>query len=473
MNLEGKNVAVLGLGVEGLALCDFLFDKVGKLTVCDQNSRAGLITKAEPDIAEKIEKILNDPKIDKKLGASYLDNLSKFDIVFRSPGIYFLDPKLIKAKAKGTTISSQMKLFFELCPCQIVGVTGTKGKGTTASLIYEILMANLKSKVSDLKTKVYLAGNIGKPAIDLIPKLKKDDIVILELSNFQLADLDRSPCVAVVTNLGVDHLDYHQNVAEYLATKENIVRYQGENDLAILNFNSTFGQDFIKKTKSRKKYFAADNLYVDCAIIEDEENDVVVLEPQKKNVQICRSDEIELVGRHNLENIAAATLVADTLGVPAETITDTVKSFIGLPYRLQFVDEIDGIKYINDSFATNPSPTIAAIKSLREDKVLILGGSTKGADFTELAEEIVKKNVVATVLIGQEADRIKTALEKVNFRGLVVSGGDTMKEIVETARKKAKSGDVVIFSPACASFDMFKNYKVRGEEFKRAVLGLN
>ncbi len=481
MELEGKRVAILGLGIEGAALLEFLKNRAGSVAIHDKDSAEKILDKVEGELKEQIQNILVDESITKVFGKEYLDNLEKYDIIFRSPAVYFNDPALIKAKAHGVAISSQMKLFFALCPCPIIGVTGTKGKGTTSSLIFSILENNAKFLISNSKSnpksqipnpKIYLAGNIGKPAISLISELKKNDTVILELSNFQLADLDRSPHVAVVTNLGVDHLDYHKDVAEYRAAKKNIVLWQGRDDFAVLNHKSTFSPATVKSLRSQIEYFSSDNSYVDCAVLDEYGISKVILDPQDRNLEICKISDLNIIGRHNLENVAAAALVADILHVPVEVIREAVKRFTGLPHRLELVVEINKVKYINDSFATNPDPTMAAINSFDQDKIVILGGSSKGADFSGLAEMIVSANVKSVILIGVEAPKIKAALKLVDYHGRIVNGGNSIESIVNKAMVEAKKGDVVIFSPACASFDMFKNYKERGEKFKEAVLKL-
>lgn len=503
----------MGLGIEGVALIEFLRGKVAGLTVCDKSMAEVILDRAEPDLTEKIKLILADTAIEKIFGEKYLDGLEQFDIVFRSPAVYFADPALLKAKAKGVVVLSQMKLFFALCPCPIIGVTGTKGKGTTASLILEILRKKSEIRMSKsernpniqipnskeiswraqddksfiinndptLSTEncvlstvnsVYLAGNIGKPAITLVPALKKDDVIILELSNFQLADLDQSPHIAVVTNLGVDHLDYHKDEAEYRAAKKNIVLWQGSDDFAVLNHNSTFNLSTLTKSRGQIKYFARDNSLVDCAVVDENGISKVILDPQGRNIEICEINDLNIVGRHNLDNVAAAAIVADILDVPAEIIRQAVKRFVGLPHRLELIAEINKVRYINDSFATSPDPTMAAINSFSEDKILILGGSSKGADFTVLAETIAGSAVKGVILIGVEGPRIKKALKTADFRGHIISGSQTMAEIVRKASAETRRGDVVIFSPACASFDLFKNYKERGEKFKEEVLKL-
>lgn len=464
-DFTNKNVAVIGLGIEGVALCQFLVDRASKITIRDKNTATQILEKCPSDLREEIEKILNNKHFTFILGEEYLDCLTDHDIVFRSPSVYFDDPALVTAKNNGVIVSSQIKLFFELCPCPIIGVTGTKGKGTTASLILEILKLQAKSKV-------YLAGNIGTPAITLIPNLRKDDVVILELSNFQLADLDKSPHIAVVTNIGIDHLDYHKTILEYQMTKTNIVKYQEEGDFAVLNKNSTFDKDNLEKIKSKILYFSRSDRGADAIVEEKDGIDSVILNSEGSYKKVCDTTEIRLIGLHNLENIAAAAIVGNIMNVPFEIIQQAVKSFAGLPHRLELVAEIDGVQYIDDSFATNPGPTIAAVKSLKEPKILILGGSEKGADFGELADLISRNNVKAVVVIGVEGERIKQALLDVGFNGKIQAGGKNITEIVAVARSLSSFGDVVLLSPACASFDMFKNYKERGEQFKATVLSL-
>jgi UDP-N-acetylmuramoylalanine--D-glutamate ligase len=472
--LKDKKIAVLGLGIEGLALYDFLRDKVASLAVLDQRDKEELVTKVEPENLGAIKRLLEDDKIIKYLGPEYLSHLEEFKVIFRSPGISCFNPKIVEAKKSGVEISSQIKLFFANSPAKIIGVTGTKGKGTTASLIYQIFNYDFSKLERNPKNrKIYLAGNIGCPAITFLDKLKPEDLVVLELSSFQLMDLDVSPNVSVVTNLLSEHLDYHDNISEYVEAKYNIISHQKEGDLAILNYDSTFESGFLESIKSQIQYFGKSSNGKLKAFLRKIKNNSteVVLKLEREEV-VCRDDEIQLVGQHNLENIAAAALATRNFGVPIEKIRKAVKEFRGLPHRLEFVRELYGVWYIDDSFGTNPGPTIAAIRSFSQNKILILGGSSKGADFGEMAEEITKGGVKAVVLIGSEAPKIKDALLKVKYQGQIVDGGTTMREIVQNARSRAIAGDVIILSPACASFGLFKNYKDRGEQFKRAVLDL-
>jgi UDP-N-acetylmuramoylalanine--D-glutamate ligase len=472
INFKGKRIAILGLGIEGSALADFLVNKAKSIEIFDQKTEDELLKNAEGQLAKDIKKVLQNSKIKTNLN-HYLESLDikNFDIIFRSPSVYFNHPKLLEAKSAGAKVSSQIKLFMELCPAKVIGVTGTKGKGTTASLIYEMLKAD--TKIASHRS-IYLSGNIGNAAISLISKIKKNDIVILELSNFQLADMDQSPEIAVVTNLNIDHLDYHKTAEEYFEAKFNILKFQTKDDVAILNLESTFKQ--IDNAKAQKIFFSSaskDSKRPEAIVVE---NDKKLYEVQIKNdgqwQKICDESEILLVGKHNLENIAAAALAARIIGADLIPIQKAAKKFKGLPYRLQLIREFKGIKFINDSFATNPGPTIAAINSFRNDKVLILGGSSKNADFNLLAKTIQATNVKAVILIGVEGPRIKEALLVSGYKGKLIEAENDIRQIVKKSYEVAKLDDVVLFSPACASFDMFRSYKDRGEKFTKAVMSL-
>ena len=475
----------MGLGIEGVALSAFLVNKCESVTLLDQKEEDDLRKNQDlPGISE----ILDNPTFSKIFGKEYLFNLKRFDVIFRSPGIPYLSPEIQEAKANGVEISSQIKLFFELCPASIIGVTGTKGKGTTASLIYDILKKKTpKESLWDQKSgninKVFFAGNIGHPAISLIDEISEVDTAILELSSFQLQDLNLSPHIAVITNISIDHLDYHKDENEYHEAKESIVKFQNKNDFAVINQDYLTSFEFASLTSGKTYYFSGENSVDEGAFIrklqnpnaklrtKEDQNDVyeVVLRIDDKEEIICGSDEIKLVGRHNLENVAAASITSMLAGASIDEIRDGVKNFDPLPHRLEFVREINGVKIYNDSFATNPDPTMAAINSFSSEKILILGGSSKGANFDELAEKIVHGNVAGVVLIGDEAKKIKNSLEKYNFPGEIVCANHDFKKAIFESLRIAKPGSIIIFSPACASFDMFKNYKDRGNKFKEMI----
>ena len=486
--LKNKKIAILGLGIEGIALAEFLCEKVKEITILDQTSEEKILNRLTGKELVKAKRILSCNKNKKQFGLKCFDDLSKFDIIFRSPGISYLNPKIQEALKNNIEVTSQIKLFFGLCPAKIIGVTGTKGKGTTASLISEILKENSKLETrnskqiqnsndeiskqnSDFSREVYLAGNIGYPAITLIDKVKEDDIVILELSSFQLMDLEVSPHISVFTNLYEDHLDYHSDIEEYKKAKFNILKYQSEKDFAVLNFDATFSNEYINQLKSKVLYFSKTQ-EKDVVVRKNNENYEVILDPKNRNIKICDEKNIKLFGLHNLENIAAASIVTDILNVEYKKIQEVVKNFKGLPHRLEFIGEIDGVKFINDSFATNPEPTQAAIDSFSENKILILGGSSKRADFSQLANKISNTAVESVILIGDETKKINEALIKEKYSGKIIEGADNMQEIVKQAKELSHEGDIILLSPGCASFGLFKNYKDRGEQFKNNVFKL-
>lgn len=442
----GKKIAILGLGLEGGDLCQFLLKKGAKITVFDQ--------KKASELGGTYKKFKNQGIIF-KLGKDYLkDGLVGFDFLFRSPGFSRYLPQIVEAEKKGTFISSATKLFFDLCPGKIIGVTGTKGKGTTATLIYEILKENGK--------KVELAGNIGQPMLSLLSKLTKDHWVVLELSSFQLMDMNKSPHIAVVLFIASEHLDYHKSQEEYLQAKAHLVSFQKEDDFAVLNADNPTSCSFASLTRAKTFYFSrrgrVDGAYV--------KNGKIFL----FNKLVGPVDKLQLRGQHNWENVCAAITTAFLSG--AESVKKAVFSFKGLAYRLEFVKMVGGISFYNDSFSTNPEATIAAIRSFSEPLVLIAGGSEKGADYTALGREIVSSSVKTLILIGKMAPRIKEASLKAGYQGKIIYRPPSMKEIVKLAFQNAGSGGIVLLSPAAASLDMFKNYKDRGAQFKKYVQAL-
>ncbi len=413
MNYRGKKIAILGYGLEGVDAEKFLKSEGADITVLDQ-----------------------------KFDGKYLENLSSFDFIVRSPGVYRFLPEIVRAEKAGVKITSAVKLFFESCPARIIGVTGTKGKGTTSTLIYEILKADGR--------EVYLVGNIGKPYLELLPKLNSKAWVVMEMSSFQLIDMDISPNIAVVLNITLDHMDWHKSIEEYRNAKKNIVTHQKPFDFAVVNEEYDTPKGFATGLKSKVVFFS------------------------KKTLKKDFKEGLLLRGQHNLENVAAAVSVAQIVGVNEKTILSTIKNFKGLEHRLELVSEVDGRTFYNDSFATGPQPTIAAIRSFDEPETLILGGSDKGLDFDELGEEITKRvNVKNILLIGLIGPKIGEAIKRSGFGGnLEYLGKPDMKEIVRRAFEITPKGGVVVLSPAAASFDMFENYKDRGNQFKKAVLEL-
>ncbi|MGA3291971.1 MAG: UDP-N-acetylmuramoyl-L-alanine--D-glutamate ligase [Candidatus Microgenomates bacterium] len=414
MDYKNKRVAILGYGIEGQDAEKFFKSQGAKITI-----------------------------LDKKLDENYLNDLSKFDIIVRSPGVYRFLPQIVESEKSGAVITSAIKIFFDECKGKIIGVTGTKGKGTTSSLIYDILKAGGRD--------VYLSGNIGKPYLELLPKLTKDSWVVMEMSSFQLIDMDASPYIAVVLNITTDHLDWHKDREEYVNAKRNIVSHQKSDDFALLNEEYETPKSFAEVAKGKVVFFS------------------------KKKLDQEYKEGLLLRGEHNLENIAAAVETAKVVGINEDIILKTVRSFKGLEHRLELVGTVDGVTFYNDSFATGPQPTIAAINSFTEPETLILGGSDKGLDYTELGDMIAgNKNVQNIILIGFIRNLIKDALKKSNYLGEIIDlETSPMSEIVKKAKEVTPKDGVVILSPAAASFDMFKNYKDRGDQFKNAVHQLN
>lgn len=431
MRTEKKLLAIIGFAREGVAVLKFI--KTQKE-----------FKNHEIWILDKSTKVKLPRGIRGQLGENYLENLERFEYIFRTPGFPFLNPSLQKAIKNGTRVSSATKLFFDYAkkkhPAKIIGVTGTKGKGTTSTLIYKILEAAGK--------KVFLAGNIGTPALDILKKIDRKTYVILELSSFQLQDLHASPEVAVVLEIFPDHQDAHKNLKEYFAAKSNIVLHQRNADQVFF-----FGDQ--KQSKA-----------------------IGLLGLGKKNLVLPQSfnmfdpEELTLKGAHNYRNAVMATLVALSLKIPKEKIIKTVKKFTGLEHRMEFVCKAQNVAFYNDSASTNPHTTTAALKSFSGKNIaLIAGGVDKGLDYEPVFKEISslfkRHEIKSVILIGENKNKIRTAIEKVPVR---IVEAVTLEEAVAHALKDLRQthGEgVVLFSPGAASFDMFLNYADRGEKFRR------
>lgn len=460
MQLKNKKIGILGLGEENFSLINYLSHQGAKITICDKKSKE--------ELGHYFDKI-KDLSFDFRLGENYLDNLIDFDIVMRTPGLSYLNPKIQEAKTKGVLISSQTKLFFELCPCQIIGVTGTKGKGTTSTLISEIL-ENSKvnppaGEAGSQKSKVYLGGNIGNAPIGFLNDLNRDDIVVLELSSFQLQDLEKSPHISVVLDVKTDHLDVHKNREEYVEAKKNIIKYQNTSDYAVINADYETSLNFSKETSAKVYFFSRSQNLEQGVYINDKKE--IILKDEDKEFFLFNTSDVILRGEHNLENICAASLVTCLLGINPVDIRETVKSFPGLEHRLEFVGEFNGTKFYNDSFSTTPDTAIAAIKSFNEPIILIAGGSEKNANYTELGEVISNSTVKEVYTIGVTGPKIKEKITNQDIK--IIDICQNLQEVMDLIYKTAISGDVVLLSPASASFGWFVNYKDRGNQFKDLV----
>ena len=429
-------IAILGYGLQGRSAYEYWRDG-NEITVCDGNEQVVL-----PD------------DVARQLGADHLKDLDRFDLIVRSPIVY---PAAIVAAnspailEKVTTVTNE---FFKVCPTKnIIGVTGTKGKGTTSTLIARMLEADGR--------RVHLGGNIGVPPLDMLKDgIGADDWVVLELANFQLIDLKYSPAIAVCLMVAAEHLDWHADAAEYFAAKSRLFAHQTSDDIAIYFAENPVSTQIASRGDGRKiPYFTKPGALV--------KNGEITINEQR----ICPTSELKLLGQHNWQNACAAVTAVWQITQNTEALRSVLTTFSGLEHRLEMVRELDGVRYYDDSFGTAPETAMVAIKAFDEPKVLILGGSDKGADYNELAGVIAGSNIRKILLIGEQAGRIKAALGAAGVTDTVAGGGD-IGEIVATAREQAHPGDIVLLSPACASFDMFKNYKDRGEQFKRAVLAI-
>lgn len=457
MNQRSK-IAILGYGVEGNALLKYLLNHdFNNITVCDKNL----------DLPKKMP-----TGVSVRLGESYLDNLEDFEYIFRSPGIQYFHPSLQLAKNKGSIITSTTKYFIEHCPCPIIGVSGTKGKGTTSTLIFEILKKAGKD--------VYLGGNIGVPPLEFFDNLKGNSLVVLELSSFQLQDLEKSPRYAVFLNTTSDHLDYHKDVDEYMQAKEALIAHQHEDSLAIFNKDYPYVQFYENLVKGELAEVSLNSQVKNGAYLENGE---IFYAQDGKSEKIMKAKDVALIGSHNFENVLPSIVMAKKLEVKNDVIEKVISNFKGLPNRLEIVKESKNIKFVNDSFSTNPSTSMAAIDSFDEDTVLMAGGYDKGLDYSQWALKILTKpSLKAVVLMGDTQEKMYQSLKKAEEDLDEAEGSptkivkrDTFEQAFEEAKKMAfqfaeKSGSAaLVMSPATASFDMFKSYKERGEKFRELV----
>lgn len=446
--MGNMKIIIAGYGVEGISNLIYFRQKFPDAEFVVADERPADKLPAIPDVV----KLISGKNV-------FSEQLGDADLVVRTAS---LPPRNIKTNGK---IWSATNEFFDKCPAPIIGVTGTKGKGTTCSLIASILQQAGQT--------VHLVGNIGVPALDVLPKIKKTDIVVYELSSFQLWDLEKSPHIAVVLMIEPDHLNVHADFTDYLNAKKNIRRHQQLGDVCLYHPTNKYSQE-VATTPLDTGDNHGDTLDFAQRYAIADDDQVYVQDGYfcVQNRQICSTDHLRLPGAHNLENACAAMSAVTGLPITVtnEQFVAGLESFTGLPHRLKFVAEKNGVKYYDDSISTTPGSAIAALKAFTEPKILILGGSDKGADYTELAQEIARQQMRAVVVNGANASEIIEILHKNKVSCRVVQlEMATMPTVVEVAANRAQSGDVVILSPAAASFDMFKSYNDRGEQFVAAV----
>lgn len=427
------NIAIAGFDSEGRSSYCYFLAQGHQLTILDQNE--ALVV---PNGAQSV------------LGPTYLDNLDRFDLICRTAGlsprtIFAANPSLSPVK-----IITQINQFMRVCPSRnIIGVTGTKGKGTTSTLITQMLKAT--------GYDVQLAGNIGIPALDTLPSLGPESWIVLELSSFQLMDLQTSPPIGVCLMVVPEHLNWHADFAEYTTAKSQLFSHQGPGDIAIyFGLNETSTAIAASGYGQKIPYFLDPGAYV-------EGGDIMI-----GGYAICPTAEVKLLGAHNWQNACAAVTTVWQITQNIAAMRSVLTSFAGLEHRLEYVNTLNGVSYYDDSFGTTPETAIVAMQAFTAPKVIILGGSDKGADYLALANAVARNNVRRALLIGDQAARIQQALEQVGYTDFA-AGGDAMEAIVRNAQAAAQAGDVVLLSTGCASFGIFENYKDRGNQFKAAV----
>lgn len=451
---RGKKVAIIGIGVSNLPLLEYFYDLNARVTIFDSKESNQISVEA----MQKIEKY----GFEFIGGKDSLSRLKGFDIIFRSPSCMPDRPELVEAVENGAVLTSEIEMVLKLAPCKVIGVTGTEGKTTTTTLINEIV------KKSGRKT--YLGGNMGKPIFTKIRNVKPENIIILELSSFQLSDMDISPDISVVTNIYPDHLNVHKSYEEYREAKKNIFKHQSENGIVVLNYDNEFTREFAKEANGKVIFFSSKEK-LDDGFIYDKADGTIKYCKDGVRRHIMKKEDIKLRGIHNYENICAA-LAATSSIVDVDTQVKAIEEFTGVEHRLEFVRELNNVKWYNDSIGTSPASTIAGLNSFDEDIILLAGGSDKGLDYKEVGKAIARK-VRALILTGPTSEKIENATKQaLNGKSIEIYYTSNMQESVNLAKEIAKAGDVVLLSPASASFDLYKNFEDRGHQFKDCVNNL-
>lgn len=452
--IRGRRVAVIGLGVSNIPLLDYLYNKGAKVTAFDSRDI--------DDIPKNITEKITNYSMAFSFGENYLNRLHDFDVIFRSPSCLPTKPEIEAEVARGAILTTEVEMVMQMCPGLIIGVTGSDGKTTTTTLIYEILTKE--------GYNCFLGGNIGVPLFTRIEEMRPEDIIILELSSFQLMGMQISPHISVITNITPNHLNIHSSYEEYIEAKKNIFKHQSENGIVVLNYDNDITRQCAKEAVGKVRWFSGTHKLDDGFIVD---SDVIKECDDKIRKHILNTKNVNLRGRHNYENICTALAATKDL-VSMDNAIKTVSDFKGVEHRLELVREIDGVKWFNDSVSSSPTRTIAGLNSYSEDIILIAGGYDKNLDYTPLAKPILEK-VKVLILLGATSgkifDSVKAESEK-QGKNIEIYMCEDLKQTVELAKRVAKEGQVVLFSPASASFDLFKNFADRGEKFKELVNNL-
>lgn len=450
-SLKNKKVSFIGLGRSHRELLPMFASKGASVTLRDKRTR--------DQVGEEANR-LEEMGITLKLGGSYLEGLCEEDMILRTPGMNYLTPALQQARESGCAVTSEMELFFDLCPCKIYAVTGSDGKTTTTSVIAEFLKAE--------GFQVFLGGNIGFPLLPRIEQIGPDDRAVVELSSFQLISMRKSPDVSVITNVAPNHLDVHKDMNEYIDAKRNIYLHQGGLSRTVINADNEITASFLPDIRGEAMQFSRKaKPALGCYL---GENGILYMADRHNTTAVLHMDEIRIPGIHNVENYLAA--ISAVWGeVSKENIISVAKNFGGVEHRIEFVRELDGVKWYNDSIASSPTRTIAGLNSFKQKLILIAGGYDKKIPFEPLAPKIIEK-VKILILMGVTAPKIEAAVtccEGYDSKELTILHVSSMQEAVRKAREVAKDGDIVSLSPACASFDLYPDFEARGRHFKELV----
>ncbi len=461
--IKNGRITVLGIGISNRPLIDWLLMRGAKLTARDRKSYEQLMPLADELTKKGVELILGD---------EYLENIDE-DMIFRAPGIRPDLPQIKSAIEKGAVLTSEMELFFELTPAALLAITGSDGKTTTTTLTYKILEAELKKKG---RGKVFVGGNIGAPLLPHVDEMTSDDFAVVELSSFQLSTMRRSPARAIMTNITPNHLDWHTDMDEYIEAKCNICRHSpishitvnSDNEItAEIGRNSDIHVTFFSSSKTDFKEIT--HKKINASTIFEKEGYITFSDGENEE-KILKISDIKLPGKHNVENYMAAISITRDL-VSSESIYEVATTFGGVAHRLEFVRKLDGVKYYNSSIDSSPTRTAAALSALSEKPIIICGGYDKKIPFEPLADALCKR-AKKVILTGATAEKIKEAIlacPLFSESGLEMIEKSSFDDAVNAAREAAKSGDTVLLSPACASFDAFPNFEVRGNRFKDIV----
>ena len=449
--LKNRKVAIIGLGVSNIPLLDYLHSLGAKVTVFDNREL--------DDIPKEIMDKIVSYSMEFSLGKNNLEKLNGFEMIFRSPSCMPYKEELVREVERGAILTSEIELLMKICPCKVIGVTGSDGKTTTTTLIYKIL--------EKAGYKCFLGGNIGTPLFTRVNEMRPEDIVVLEISSFQLMGMEISPDISVITNISPNHLNVHSSYEEYIEAKKNIFKFQNESGILVLNYDNDITRNCAKEANGKVIFFSGKEKLEDGIIVD---GDIIKECKDKLRRHILSTKDIPIRGKHNYENVSAAIAATSSL-VSIETSVEAIKEFKGVEHRIEFIREINGVKWYNDSIGTSPTRTMAGLNSFDERIVLIAGGYDKHLDYEPLAKPILE-HVDKLILIGQTAEKIFNAVkeeaEKQN-KDIKIYMCEEFSQTVVIANRVAKPGEVVLFSPASASFDLFKNFEERGNKFKELV----